>query len=167
MDKMHLMLTELCSSYGLGPDFIVFEHIVVPTEFLLSHLETRLTEYAEQNWWLYSNVCEWCSVSWKSTFKVHLSELYSITPCITLHVTVQGRTYGAVFSIHIQVLPLLLLAWYSVYVTLTPTVCLFLSSWTVGVCSTLFPITWVVTEVLPRWDVTSFAVLFSFGVLHK
>lgn len=44
MDKMHLMLTELCSSYSLGPDFIVFEHIVVPTEFLLSHLETRLTE---------------------------------------------------------------------------------------------------------------------------
>ncbi|XP_049894986.1 nck-associated protein 1-like [Epinephelus moara] len=44
IDKMHLMLTELCSSYGLCSDFIVFDHIVVPTEFLLSHLETRLSE---------------------------------------------------------------------------------------------------------------------------
>uniref|UniRef100_A0A8C2X9S4 NCK associated protein 1 like n=1 Tax=Cyclopterus lumpus TaxID=8103 RepID=A0A8C2X9S4_CYCLU len=44
MDKMHLMLTELCSSYSVCSDFVVFNHIVVPTEFLLSHLETRLSE---------------------------------------------------------------------------------------------------------------------------
>uniref|UniRef100_A0A672YG45 NCK associated protein 1 like n=1 Tax=Sphaeramia orbicularis TaxID=375764 RepID=A0A672YG45_9TELE len=44
VDKMHLMLTELCSTYSLCTDFIVFDHIVVPTEFLLSHLETRLAE---------------------------------------------------------------------------------------------------------------------------
>uniref|UniRef100_A0AAQ5ZSH0 NCK associated protein 1 like n=1 Tax=Amphiprion ocellaris TaxID=80972 RepID=A0AAQ5ZSH0_AMPOC len=44
VDKMHLMLTELCSSYSLCSDFIVFNHIVVPAEFLLSHLETRLSE---------------------------------------------------------------------------------------------------------------------------
>ncbi|XP_053172229.1 nck-associated protein 1-like [Scomber japonicus] len=44
MDKMHLNLTELCSSYSLCSDFIVFDHIVVPTEFLISHLETRLSE---------------------------------------------------------------------------------------------------------------------------
>ncbi|XP_047438641.1 nck-associated protein 1-like [Mugil cephalus] len=44
VDKMHLMLTELCSTYSLCTDFIVFEHIVVPTEFLLSHLELRLSE---------------------------------------------------------------------------------------------------------------------------
>uniref|UniRef100_UPI003AAFF040 nck-associated protein 1-like isoform X1 n=1 Tax=Centroberyx gerrardi TaxID=166262 RepID=UPI003AAFF040 len=44
MDKMHLILTELCSSYSLCSDFIIFDHIVVPTEFLLSHLETRLSE---------------------------------------------------------------------------------------------------------------------------
>ncbi|KAK7915561.1 hypothetical protein WMY93_011322 [Mugilogobius chulae] len=44
VDKMHLMLTELCSTYSLCSDLIVFEHIVVPTEFLLSHLETRFTE---------------------------------------------------------------------------------------------------------------------------
>lgn len=44
VDKMHLMLTELCSTYSLCSDFIVFDHIVVPTEFLLSHLETRLAE---------------------------------------------------------------------------------------------------------------------------
>ncbi|XP_070700831.1 nck-associated protein 1-like [Pempheris klunzingeri] len=44
VDKMHLMLTELCSSYSLCSDFIVFDHIVVPTEFLISHLETRLSE---------------------------------------------------------------------------------------------------------------------------
>lgn len=44
VDKMHLNLTELCSSYCLCSDFIVFNHIVVPTEFLLSHLETRLSE---------------------------------------------------------------------------------------------------------------------------
>ncbi|KAG7244800.1 hypothetical protein INR49_029819 [Caranx melampygus] len=47
VDKMHLMLTELCSTYSLCSDFIVFDHIVVPTEFLLSHLELRLSEYAE------------------------------------------------------------------------------------------------------------------------
>uniref|UniRef100_A0A3B4UXM3 NCK associated protein 1 like n=1 Tax=Seriola dumerili TaxID=41447 RepID=A0A3B4UXM3_SERDU len=44
VDKMHLMLTELCSTYSLCSDFIVFDHIVVPTEFLISHLETRLSE---------------------------------------------------------------------------------------------------------------------------
>uniref|UniRef100_UPI0037E846CE nck-associated protein 1-like n=1 Tax=Semicossyphus pulcher TaxID=241346 RepID=UPI0037E846CE len=44
VDKMHLMLTELCSTYSLCTDFIVFDHIVVPTEFLISHLETRLSE---------------------------------------------------------------------------------------------------------------------------
>ncbi|KAK1900779.1 Nck-associated protein 1-like [Dissostichus eleginoides] len=44
VDKMHLMLTELCSSYSLCSDFVVFDHIVVPTEFLISHLETRLSE---------------------------------------------------------------------------------------------------------------------------
>ncbi|XP_069002723.1 nck-associated protein 1-like [Embiotoca jacksoni] len=44
VDKMHLMLTELCSSYSLCSEFVVFDHIVVPTEFLLSHLETRLSE---------------------------------------------------------------------------------------------------------------------------
>ncbi|KAM9409201.1 LOW QUALITY PROTEIN: nck-associated protein 1-like [Pholidichthys leucotaenia] len=44
VDKLHLMLTELCSAYGLCSDFIVFDHIVIPTEFLLSHLEIRLSE---------------------------------------------------------------------------------------------------------------------------
>ncbi|XP_058488770.1 nck-associated protein 1-like [Solea solea] len=44
VDKMHLMLTELCSSYSLFNDFLVFDHIVVPTEFLLSHLESRLSD---------------------------------------------------------------------------------------------------------------------------
>ncbi|XP_075997106.1 nck-associated protein 1-like [Genypterus blacodes] len=44
MDKMHLTLTELCSSYSLCSDFVIFDHIVVPTEFLLSQLETRLSE---------------------------------------------------------------------------------------------------------------------------
>ncbi|XP_028262239.1 nck-associated protein 1-like [Parambassis ranga] len=44
VDKMHLRLTELCSTYSLCSDFIVFDHIVVPTEFLLSQLEARLSE---------------------------------------------------------------------------------------------------------------------------
>ncbi|XP_060899181.1 nck-associated protein 1-like [Labrus mixtus] len=44
MDKMHMMLTELCSSYSLCTDFVVFDHIVVPAEFLISYLETRLSE---------------------------------------------------------------------------------------------------------------------------
>uniref|UniRef100_A0A672IYK4 NCK associated protein 1 like n=1 Tax=Salarias fasciatus TaxID=181472 RepID=A0A672IYK4_SALFA len=47
MDKMHLMLTELCSSFSLCTDFAVFDHTVIPTEFLLSHLEMRLSEYAK------------------------------------------------------------------------------------------------------------------------
>ncbi|CAN9511818.1 unnamed protein product [Ophioblennius macclurei] len=44
MDKMHMMLTELCSSFSLCTDFTVFDHTVIPTEFLLSHLELRLSE---------------------------------------------------------------------------------------------------------------------------
>ncbi|XP_051932866.1 nck-associated protein 1-like isoform X2 [Hippocampus zosterae] len=44
MDKMHLMLTEICSSYSLCSNILVYEHIVVPTEFLSSHLEARLSE---------------------------------------------------------------------------------------------------------------------------
>ncbi|KAK5608775.1 Nck-associated protein 1-like [Crenichthys baileyi] len=44
VDKMHMMLTELCSSYSLSNDFMVFEHVVVPAEFLLSQLEMRLME---------------------------------------------------------------------------------------------------------------------------
>lgn len=47
MDKLHLMLTELCSCYSLCGDFVVFDHIVVPTEFLISQLETRLSEYVD------------------------------------------------------------------------------------------------------------------------
>ncbi|XP_024916015.1 nck-associated protein 1-like isoform X3 [Cynoglossus semilaevis] len=43
-DKMHLTLTELCSSYCLSNDIIVFDHTVVPSEFLLSHLETCFSE---------------------------------------------------------------------------------------------------------------------------
>ncbi|KAM8915021.1 nck-associated protein 1-like isoform 1-T1 [Spinachia spinachia] len=44
VDKMHLMLTELCSSYSLCSEVVVFDHIIVPTEFLISHLETRLSD---------------------------------------------------------------------------------------------------------------------------
>ncbi|KAJ3601785.1 hypothetical protein NHX12_029549 [Muraenolepis orangiensis] len=44
MDKMHLTLTELCSSFGLCGDFMVSDHMVVPTELLLAHLERRLSE---------------------------------------------------------------------------------------------------------------------------
>lgn len=45
VDKVHLTLTELCSCYSLCGDLTVFDHIVVPAEFLLSHLESRLSEY--------------------------------------------------------------------------------------------------------------------------
>lgn len=44
VDKMHLMLTELCCCYSLCADFVVFNHAITPTEFLLSHLEIRLSE---------------------------------------------------------------------------------------------------------------------------
>ncbi|XP_068171059.1 nck-associated protein 1-like isoform X2 [Antennarius striatus] len=44
VDKMHLILTELCSCYSLCSDLSIFNHIVVPTEFLISHLEIRLSE---------------------------------------------------------------------------------------------------------------------------
>lgn len=40
------MLSELCCCYSLCPDLIVFNHAITPTEFLLSHLEIRLSEYA-------------------------------------------------------------------------------------------------------------------------
>ncbi|XP_076845183.1 nck-associated protein 1-like [Brachyhypopomus gauderio] len=44
MDKMHLTLTELCTSYSMCSDFTVFKHIIVPSEFLLSQLEIRLNK---------------------------------------------------------------------------------------------------------------------------
>ncbi|XP_061689337.1 nck-associated protein 1-like [Syngnathoides biaculeatus] len=44
MDKMHLMLSELCSSYSLCSDMVLYQHVIVPTEFLTSHLEIRLSE---------------------------------------------------------------------------------------------------------------------------
>ncbi|XP_072522547.1 nck-associated protein 1-like [Salminus brasiliensis] len=44
MDKMHLTLTELCTSYSMCSDFTVFKHILVPAEFLLSQLEQRLSK---------------------------------------------------------------------------------------------------------------------------
>ncbi|CAG07078.1 unnamed protein product, partial [Tetraodon nigroviridis] len=44
VDKMHLTLTELCCCYSLSSDFKVFNHCITPTEFLLSHLEIRLSE---------------------------------------------------------------------------------------------------------------------------
>ncbi|KAM6981225.1 nck-associated protein 1-like [Aplochiton taeniatus] len=44
MDKMHMALTELCSAFSLCADILVFDHIVVPTEFLISNLETHLNK---------------------------------------------------------------------------------------------------------------------------
>uniref|UniRef100_A0AAR2IKF1 NCK associated protein 1 like n=1 Tax=Pygocentrus nattereri TaxID=42514 RepID=A0AAR2IKF1_PYGNA len=44
MDKMHLTLTELCTSYSMCSDFTVFKHIIVPSEFLISQLEHRLSK---------------------------------------------------------------------------------------------------------------------------
>ncbi|XP_062326521.1 nck-associated protein 1-like [Osmerus eperlanus] len=44
MDKMHLTLTELCSTFGLCTDFTMFDHVVIPTEFLISQLETRISK---------------------------------------------------------------------------------------------------------------------------
>ncbi|XP_054641138.1 nck-associated protein 1-like isoform X2 [Dunckerocampus dactyliophorus] len=55
VDKMHLMLTELCSSYSLCSDIVVHSHVVLPTEFLLSHLEICLSEYLESLLRLASN----------------------------------------------------------------------------------------------------------------
>lgn len=58
------MLTELCSSYSLCSDFTVCSHVVIPAEFLLSHLETRLSEYVK-----WTSVCldksGRCDGSWK------------------------------------------------------------------------------------------------------
>ncbi|XP_054859951.1 nck-associated protein 1-like [Eublepharis macularius] len=43
LDKLHLMLTELCWSLNHVPSFLVFEHTVTPAEYLSSQLETRLS----------------------------------------------------------------------------------------------------------------------------
>ncbi|XP_062842505.1 nck-associated protein 1-like [Trichomycterus rosablanca] len=42
MDKLHLVLTELSSSYSFCSDFSVFNHLIVPVEFLITQLEQRL-----------------------------------------------------------------------------------------------------------------------------
>ncbi|XP_051528230.1 nck-associated protein 1-like isoform X1 [Myxocyprinus asiaticus] len=48
LDKMHQTLTELCASYSSCTDFTVFKHIIIPSEFLLSQLEIRLTKVIVQ-----------------------------------------------------------------------------------------------------------------------
>ncbi|XP_046731027.1 nck-associated protein 1-like [Silurus meridionalis] len=44
MDKLHVALTELGSSYNVCSEFSVFNHLIVPTEFLISQLEMRLSK---------------------------------------------------------------------------------------------------------------------------
>ncbi|KAG7478250.1 hypothetical protein MATL_G00077920 [Megalops atlanticus] len=48
MDKLHLTLSELCSSFSQYSQFTVWDHIVIPTEFLVSQLEIRLTKIIVQ-----------------------------------------------------------------------------------------------------------------------
>lgn len=45
MDKLHLILTELGLTMNHVYSFSVFEHIIFPSEYLSSHLETRLNRY--------------------------------------------------------------------------------------------------------------------------
>ncbi|KAL2091459.1 hypothetical protein ACEWY4_013722 [Coilia grayii] len=48
MDKMHLTLSELCTTFTHYPDFTVYNHIILPTEFLFSQLEIRLSKIIVQ-----------------------------------------------------------------------------------------------------------------------
>ncbi|KAM8990521.1 nck-associated protein 1-like [Ara ararauna] len=43
MDKLHQTLAELSLSFNHAPNITVFEHTVTPSEYLSSHLETRLS----------------------------------------------------------------------------------------------------------------------------
>ncbi|XP_060766353.1 nck-associated protein 1-like isoform X2 [Neoarius graeffei] len=47
MDKLHVALTELGSSYSVCSEFSVFKHLIVPAEFLITQLELRLSKYLE------------------------------------------------------------------------------------------------------------------------
>lgn len=42
MDKLHLNLTELALAMNHVHSFSVFEHTIFPSEYLSSHLESRL-----------------------------------------------------------------------------------------------------------------------------
>ncbi|XP_066564392.1 nck-associated protein 1-like [Amia ocellicauda] len=42
MDKLHLTLTELCASFSHSHHFTVWDHTIIPAEFLLAQLEIRL-----------------------------------------------------------------------------------------------------------------------------
>ncbi|KAJ8358953.1 hypothetical protein SKAU_G00154780 [Synaphobranchus kaupii] len=44
MDKLHLSLTELCTSLGHCDQFSVWAHTIIPAEFLIAQLETRFTK---------------------------------------------------------------------------------------------------------------------------
>ncbi|XP_062401787.1 nck-associated protein 1-like [Sardina pilchardus] len=48
MDKMHLTLSELCTAFAHYSDFIVFNHMIVPAEFLISQLDIRLSKIIVQ-----------------------------------------------------------------------------------------------------------------------
>uniref|UniRef100_A0A3B3RAK6 NCK associated protein 1 like n=1 Tax=Paramormyrops kingsleyae TaxID=1676925 RepID=A0A3B3RAK6_9TELE len=47
MDKLHVALSELCSTFSYWNHFTVWGHIIIPAEFLISQLETRLSKYLE------------------------------------------------------------------------------------------------------------------------
>uniref|UniRef100_A0A3B3R8P1 NCK associated protein 1 like n=1 Tax=Paramormyrops kingsleyae TaxID=1676925 RepID=A0A3B3R8P1_9TELE len=44
MDKLHVALSELCSTFSYWNHFTVWGHIIIPAEFLISQLETRLSK---------------------------------------------------------------------------------------------------------------------------
>uniref|UniRef100_A0A8C9T113 NCK associated protein 1 like n=1 Tax=Scleropages formosus TaxID=113540 RepID=A0A8C9T113_SCLFO len=44
MDKLHLTLTELCSSLNYCNHFTVWDHVIIPPEYLLSQLEINLAK---------------------------------------------------------------------------------------------------------------------------
>ncbi|XP_048878805.1 nck-associated protein 1-like [Brienomyrus brachyistius] len=44
MDKLHVALTELCSTFGYWNHFTVWGHVIIPAEFLISQLEIRLSK---------------------------------------------------------------------------------------------------------------------------
>ncbi|XP_066287514.1 nck-associated protein 1-like isoform X4 [Branchiostoma lanceolatum] len=44
MDKLYLMLTELCSAINYTPSIQVWEHTFAPREYLTQHLESRFTK---------------------------------------------------------------------------------------------------------------------------
>ncbi|KAK3512968.1 hypothetical protein QTP70_033400 [Hemibagrus guttatus] len=88
MDKLHMALTELSSSYSMCSEFTVFKHIIVPAEFLISQLELRLSKIIVRLVNFNPNTREICRPSeLLAMIESYMSSLHSLSAFINIDIS--------------------------------------------------------------------------------